>query len=143
VSTQPGQQAPAFGQQIPQPTFASVRVEFTDGTFREFHVHKPLQTDVTISSPLDGRELTADLGALPPYLMPPALPHVEVSMKAGIAAHQQVITVDSRTENPAATIGKMLALLTEAFDLRKTQAGDDLWRGWEYKAESLLRGEPR
>ena len=145
MSTEQGRQASTLGQQIPQPTFASVRVEFADGTFREFHVHKPLQVEASISSPVDRLPLDADLGALPPYLIAPALPQVEIRMKAGRGVSQQVITVDSRNENAASVTGRMLALLAEAFDLRKSEAddNDDLWRTWEYKAEALLRGEPR
>ena len=130
-----------FDQQIPRPSFASVRVEFTDGTVREFHVHKPVQADVTIPSPAPRGML--DLGALPPALIPPALPSVEVRIKAGVSATRQVITMDTRAETQASVTGRMLALLSEAFDLRKAKADGDGWRGWECKAEALLRGEPR
>lgn len=132
-----------FDQQIPRPSFASVRVEFTDGTVREFHVHKPVRADVTIPSPATRGMLDADLGALPPVLMPRALPSVEVRIKAGTSATRQVITIDTRAENPASLTGRMLALLSEAFDLRKTEDDDEGWRSWEHKAEALLRGEPR
>jgi len=143
MSTQPGQHASTLGQPIPRPTFASVRVEFADGTFREFHVHKPLQADVTIPLPHFPHDLNGDLGVIPPGVVPPGLPRVDVSIKAGITPEGQVITVDSRAEGPQALTRRMLALLDEALALRKTEAGDDPWRGWERKARALLRGEPR
>jgi len=134
-------QAP--GQQIPAPVVASVRVEFADGSFREFCVHKPLRADVTIAHPIDHRlgDLTADLGALPVGAMMPTLPEVAVRLKAGLAPHGQVITIDSREADPAGTAGRLLALLAEAFDLRETGAADDLWRGWERKTGAFLGGE--
>jgi len=146
MTTQPDRQASPFSHQIPRPSFASVRVEFTDGTVREFHVHKPLQADVSIPLPFyPGGAIDADLGALPVALVPPALPRVEVRIKAGISVSQQVITVDTRSESEASLTGRVLALLTEALDLREQQAGDDrgaddLWRTWEYKARAFLEG---
>jgi hypothetical protein len=142
VSAQPDQQASGFAE-FAQPSFASVRVEFTDGTVREFHVHKPLRVDVRIPSPLAPGMLDADLGAFPVALMPPALPRVEVRMQAGLSVSRQVITVDTRAETPASLTGRMLALLAEAFDLRETEADDENWRTWERKAQALLEGEPR
>ena len=148
MSTQPGPQAAALGQSYPVPTFASVRVEYADGSFREFHVHKPVRADVTISGIVRGLpDLDADLGALPPGILPPSLPRVEIRMEAGRDPRHPVLTIDSRTEG--GVVGRMLALLSEAFDLREAArasggvslAADDLWRRWEHKTETLLRGE--
>jgi hypothetical protein len=140
VSTQQDQQAGGFTQQVPQPSFASARVEFTDGTVREFHVHKPLRADVRIPSPVTRDMMDADLGALPVALMPPSLPLVEVRLQAGIRPGGRVITVDSRAETPASLTGRVLRLLAEAVDLRKAGADGDAWRTWEYKAEALMEG---
>jgi hypothetical protein len=143
VSTQPDQQASGYARQVPQPSFASVRVEFTDGTVREFHVHKPLRADVRIPSPLAPGMLDADLGAFPVALIPPALPSVEVRLQAGIRPGGRVLTMDSRAEGHGSWTGRMLKLLAEALDLRKAGADGDAWRTWEYRAEALLEGEPR
>src|SRR5450755_4523559 len=84
VTTQPGQQAVTLGQSYSVPTFASVRVEYADGSFREFHVHKPVRADITIGGLVRGLpDLDADLGALPPGILPPSLPRVEIRMEAG------------------------------------------------------------
>lgn len=98
MTTQPGPQAATLGQQVPAPTFASVRVEFTDGTFREFCIHKPLRTEIDIPAPAYGLPPlhNADLGALPPALIPPELPRISVRIQAGISRDGQVMTVDSR-----------------------------------------------
>jgi hypothetical protein len=147
VTTQPGQQATSLGQSYSAPTFASVRVEYADGTFREFHVHRPIRADITIGGLVRGLpDLDADLGALPPGILPPSLPEVEVCLKAGLDRNHQVMTVDSRTADPRAGRARMLALLSEAAGLRRMYgsddpATDDLWRRWEHKTETLLRGE--
>ena len=142
MSTQPVPQASTLGQQIPMPTFASVRVEFADGSFREFHIHKPLRAEVDISMP-PPLDLTADLGAIPPGIMPPVLPEVKVRMKAGLDRNHQVITMDTRTDDSAGTIGRMLGLLSEAFDLHRSGSTDDLWLGWERRTGAFLSGGPR
>lgn len=139
MSTDYGEMYATLGQQFPMPTFASVRVEFADGSFREFHIHKPLRAEVDISMP-PPLDLTADLGAIPPGIMPPVLPGVKVRMKAGLSPHHQVITIDTRTDDSAGTIGRMLGLLSEAFDLHRSGGTDDLWRAWQRKTEAFLSG---
>jgi hypothetical protein len=131
------------------PTFASVRVEYADGTFREFHVHKPIRADITIDALARGLpDLDADLGALPPGVLPPSLPKVEIRMEAGRDLRSPVMTIDSRTPDPRTDRTRLLALLSEAADLRRMYgsddpATDDLWRDWERKTEALLLGEAR
>lgn len=136
-----------MNDQYPVPSSASVRVEFSDGTFREFHVRKPLRVEVDMPHPLRGLpDLSADLGALPVEILPPTLPRFEVRMKAGISAEHQVITMDSRREDPAMVTGRLLSLLGDAVDLFKQRSVTDpltetRWRDWERKAGMLLRGE--
>jgi hypothetical protein len=144
VTTQPGQQAAALGQSYPVPTFASVRVEYADGSFREFHVHKPVRADITIGGLVRGLPgLDADLGALPPGILPPSLPRVEVRMEARQDPCHPVLTIDSRTADLAGMLGRMLALLSEAADLRRMYGSGqdqpvDVWRQWEWIAEAFL-----
>lgn len=143
MTTQPGPQAGTLGQSYPMPTFASVRVEYADGSFREFHVHKPVRADITIGAFVRGLpDLDADLGALPPGILPPSLPKVEVRMQAGQDPRHPVLTVDSRTADLAGITGRMLALLSEAADLRRMYGSGhhpvDVWRQWELKAEAFL-----
>ena len=141
MTTQPGPQATTLGQSFPMPTFVSVRVEYADGSFREFHVHRPLRTDITIDGLVRGLpDLDADLGALPPGMLPPSLPRVEVRMEAGINPRGAVMAIDSRTPDPRADRARMLALLSEAADLQRMHGSDDLWRDWERKTEALLLG---
>jgi len=146
VTTQPGPQAAALGQSYPEPVFASVRVEFADGTFREFCVRKPLRADVTMSTPFHRSPIEADLGGLPVELIAPVLPEVEVRLKAGLDRHHQVMTFDTRSARSAGTIGMMLRLLSEAFDLRETHGSDDqaeaadAWNEWERKTSAFLTG---
>lgn len=98
MSTQPDRHMTTLGQQIPKPVFASVSVQFADGTYREFCIRNPLRTEVDIPAPDYGLPSLhdADLGALPPVLIPPELPRVSVRIQAGISRDGQVITVDSR-----------------------------------------------
>lgn len=133
-----------LGQTYPEPSFASVRVEFSDGTFREFHVHKPLRAEVVISPRGMGLDLTADLGVFPAGMMPPELPEVEVRMKAGYAPNHQVMTMDSRVPDARTDMARVLSLICEAADLRRTYGSDDegtiSWRSWEARAEAFLMG---
>lgn len=135
--------ASAFSRQVPAPTFASVHVEFADGTYREFHIHKPLRTEVTIASPIPELPIDGDLGALPVEIIAPSLPNVEVRMQAGLSPQHQVITIDSRADDLTGTTGKMIVLLSEAFDLLDGDGRDADWEDWKRKTGAFLRGEWR
>lgn len=113
MSTQPDQHTFTLGQQIPQPTFASVRVEFADGTFREFCIRNPLRTEIDIPAPARGLLPLhdADLGALPPALIPPELPRISIRIQAGISRDGQVITMDSRRAMQPLTAARLLSMV--------------------------------
>jgi hypothetical protein len=138
--------SPVAPADIPQPAFASVRIEYGDGSSREFHVHKPYRVEVDVTSPLSALPLTADPGELPPNLIPPVLPEVSIRMKAGNDPRGAgVMAIDSRTADPRASVALALALLSEAAGLRQMygsddKATDDLWRPWERKVEAFLHG---
>lgn len=145
--TQPQSLNLGISADIPQPTFASVRVEFSDGSSREFHVHKPLRTEVDVTPLLSALPITGDLGALPPRFIPPTLPEVSIRMKAANDPRGAVVmAIDSRVADPRASAASALALLSEAADLRQMygsddRATDDLWRPWERKVEAFLHGD--
>ena len=115
MSIQPGPHAATPGQQIPVVTFASVRAEFADGTFREFCIREPLRTEIDITAPAYGLPdlHDADLGALPPALIPPELPRITVRIQAGISAGGQVMTVDSRRAMQPLTAARMLSAVLD------------------------------
>ena len=115
MTAQPGPQAATLGQSYPMPVFASVRVEFADGSFREFCIRKPLRTEIDIPAPAHGLPSLhdADLGALPPALIPPELPRISVRIQAGISRDGQVITIDSRRTMQPLTAARMLSTVLD------------------------------
>src|ERR1035441_2743113 len=136
VSTQPGPQAAALGQSYPVPTFASVRVEYADGSFREFHVHKPVRADVTISGIVRGLpDLDADLAPRSGRSHPaehPAFP-VPPPAEARCAAAPEVL----RSRPPPAAAPRPAAGWQSRRIVRWLRAAS-----WDRKA-SPDTGEPR
>jgi hypothetical protein len=117
---------PLMDAQSPEPTFASVRIEFADGTFREFHVYKPLRADIDISpGPLYDLPFQADLGAVPPGMIAPSLPEISVRIKAGHHPEFPVMTMDSRTADRAGTTAEMIRLLSSAYEALKMDGTDE------------------
>jgi hypothetical protein len=66
------------GDEIPQPSRVTLRMDFDDGSFREFTVHQPRKVTLDVSSPFH----FPGAGTSPYQIMPAKVPHVEITMDA-------------------------------------------------------------
>ena len=85
-------------EEFPQPSRVLLRVEFDDGSYREFTVHQPRKVTLDVNQPFPAfgtREIS------PYQIMPPAVPHVEITLDA--EAGRPIDVADSRFATPGLT----------------------------------------